>query len=109
MYSRFVVVTDHNPLRYLETANLGAVEQRWVAQSAEYDFEVHYKPGRENTNADVLSRLPRAPEPEVSDTDKDFLVIQAEEVRACLWPGPKANERMPDVQVTSQAAVTAKG
>lgn len=108
MYSRFVVVTDHNPLCYLETANLGAVEQRWVAQLAEYDFEVQYKPGRENTNVDVLSRLPRAQEPEVSDTDKDFLVIQAEEVHACLWPGQKTNARKPSVQVASQAAVTAK-
>ncbi|KAL6487816.1 hypothetical protein MHYP_G00044420 [Metynnis hypsauchen] len=44
MYSKFTVVTDHNPLRHLETANLGAVEQRWVAQLAEYNFEVCYKP-----------------------------------------------------------------
>lgn len=43
--SKFSVVTDHNPLRYLETANLGAVEQRWMAQLAEFDFEVYYKPG----------------------------------------------------------------
>lgn len=87
VYSKFTVVTDDNPLRYLETANLGAVEQRWVAQLAEYDFDVHYKPGRENTNADVLSRIPHVQEPEVSDTDKDFLIIQADEIRACLWPG----------------------
>ena len=100
--------TDHNPLRYLETTNLGAVEQRWVARLAEYDFEVHYKPGRENTNADVLSRLPRTREPEVSDTDKDFLVIQADEVRACLWPGQEAYARKPGVHVVSQVAVTAK-
>lgn len=58
LYSKFTVVTDHNPLRYLETANLGAVEQRWVAQLAEYNFEVRYKPGRLNMNADVLSRIP---------------------------------------------------
>lgn len=40
IYSKFSVVTDHNPLRYLETANLGAVWQRWIAQLAEFDFEV---------------------------------------------------------------------
>ncbi|XP_041958650.1 uncharacterized protein cuzd1.1 [Alosa sapidissima] len=104
----FTVVTDHNPLRYLETANLGAVEQRWVAQLAEYDFDVHYKPGRENTNADVLSRIPQTQEPEVADNDKDFLVIQADEVRACLWPGQEVGTRGPDVHAASQAAVTAK-
>ena len=103
MYSRFVVVTDHNPLRYL-----GAVEQRWVAQLAEYDFEVHYKPGRENTKHVCMSRLPRTQEPEVSDTEKDFLIIQADKVRACLWPGQEANARKPGVHVASQDAVTAK-
>lgn len=108
MYSRFTIVTDHNPLRYLETANLGAVEQRWVAQLAEYDFEVRYRPRRENANADVLSRLPQTQEPEVADTDKDFLIIQADEVRACLWPGQEATMRKPGNYVACQAAVTAR-
>lgn len=72
MFSKFTVITDHNPLRYLETANLGAVEQRWVAQLAELNFEVLYKPGRLNTNADALSRLPSGELPEQEDTEKDF-------------------------------------
>ena len=85
LYAKFTVITDHNPLRDLETANLSAVEERWVAQLVEFNFEVHYKPGRMNQNADVLSRIPVAAEPEVEDVEKDFLVIK-EEVRACLWP-----------------------
>lgn len=89
MYAKFTVVTDHNPLRHLETANLGAVEQSWVAQLAEFNFEIHYKPGKSNQNADVLSRLPVATEPEVKDTGKDFLVIREDEVRASLWPSRK--------------------
>lgn len=48
MYAKFTVVTNHNPLRHLERANLGAVKQRWVAQLAEFNFEIHYKPGRSN-------------------------------------------------------------
>lgn len=83
MYSRFVVVTDHNPLRYLETAKLWAVEQRWVAQLAEYDFEVHYKPGRENKNADVLSRLPRTQQPEVRDLTRSACLSMAWTGRKC--------------------------
>lgn len=39
-FSKFTVVTDHNPLRYLISANLGAVEQRWVAQLAEFHFDI---------------------------------------------------------------------
>ncbi|MGL5209396.1 reverse transcriptase domain-containing protein [Cetobacterium sp.] len=52
------VVTDNNPLVHLQTAKLGAVEQRWVAQLANFDYQLRYRPGREHTNADVLSRLP---------------------------------------------------
>ncbi len=73
MFAKFQVITDHNPLRYLETANLGAVEQRWVAQLSEFNFEVCYKPGRQNVNADVLSRIPWGIEPEKNDTGKDFI------------------------------------
>lgn len=89
MYAKFTVVTDHNPLRHLETANLGAVEQRWVAQLAEFHFEIHYKPGKLNRNADALSRLPVTTEPNIKDTGKDFLVFREEEVRASLWPAPR--------------------
>lgn len=52
------VVTDNNPLVHLQTAKLGAVEQRWVAQLANYDYQLQYRPGREHANADALSRLP---------------------------------------------------
>ncbi len=56
--AKVLVITDNNPLVHLRTAKLGAVEQRWVAQLANYDYQLQYRPGREHTNADVLSRLP---------------------------------------------------
>ncbi|RXN11584.1 Transposon Ty3-I Gag-Pol poly [Labeo rohita] len=105
MFSKFTVITDHNPLRYLETANLGAVEQRWVAQLAELNFEVLYKPGRLNTNADALSRLPSREHPEQEDTEKDFIRLDSEEVRACLWPGREYKQREIDVKVAVQASI----
>ena len=46
------------PLVHLDTARLGAVEQRWVAQLANYSFDIIYRPGSSNQNADFLSRLP---------------------------------------------------
>lgn len=61
---------DHNPLRYLETSNLGAVEQRRVSQLPGFNFEVHYKLGRLNKNADVLSCVPVALESEIRDTER---------------------------------------
>lgn len=54
---RCVVFTDNNPLSHLSSAKLGALEQRWAAQLASFDFEIRYRPGKSNTNADALSRL----------------------------------------------------
>lgn len=52
-----LVFTDNNPLSHLSTAKLGALEQRWAAQLAAFDFEIRYRPGKSNANADALSRL----------------------------------------------------
>ncbi|XP_042072601.1 uncharacterized protein LOC106632647 [Haplochromis burtoni] len=51
-----VVYTDNNPLSYLSSAKLGATEQRWASQLAAFDFEIKYRSGRSNRNADALSR-----------------------------------------------------
>lgn len=51
-----VVWTDNNPLSYLNTAKLGATEQRWAAQLSAFDFTIHYRSGRINVNVDTLSR-----------------------------------------------------
>ena len=66
--NKFTVYTDNNPLSYLQTAKLGAVEQRWASQLALFDFEIKYRPGTANKNADALSRLP-APSDPASITD----------------------------------------
>ena len=55
----FEVYTDNNPLTYvLTTAKLDACGQRWVSAIAPMNFNLHYKPGRTNIDADSLSRLP---------------------------------------------------
>ena len=43
--SKTEVRTDHNPLAHLDTAKLGATEQRWVAQLAPFDLQIKYLPG----------------------------------------------------------------
>ena len=57
---KFILETDHAPLSFL---NKHAAEPkgrlgRWAVQLSEFDFELRYRPGRENGNADCLSRLP---------------------------------------------------
>ncbi len=70
--SKFTVLTDNNPLCHLNTAKLGAIEQRWAAQLAIFDFEVKYRPGRCNTAADALSRRPGLEGMEVVTEDSEY-------------------------------------
>ena len=53
------VYTDNNPLLYvLSSAKLNATRQRWVNELADFNINIHYKPGRNNTDADTSSRFP---------------------------------------------------
>ena len=54
----FDMYTDNNPPTYiLSTAKLDAMGYRWVASLGPYNFALHYKPGKLNCDADVLSRI----------------------------------------------------
>ena len=63
---KFQVYTDNNPLMYiLMTARLDATGQWWVASLANYDFTIHYCSGKQNIEADALSRIQCQHEDEV--------------------------------------------
>lgn len=59
LYGRkFVIVTDHRPLTWLfSVKDPGSRLIRWRLQLEEFEYEVVYKPGTQNTNADALSRI----------------------------------------------------
>lgn len=53
----FTVVTDNNPLTYIFTsAKLDAAGSRWLAALSTFDFNIEYRAGRHNQDADGLSR-----------------------------------------------------
>lgn len=57
--SSCTVYTDNNPLTYvLSTAKLNATGCRWVAELADFHLTIRYRLGRENVDADSLSRMP---------------------------------------------------
>ena len=57
---KFKVISDNNPMTYFRSAKLGALEQRWASQFAQFDFDIQYRPGKINP-ADALSRMPLEP------------------------------------------------
>ena len=55
--AKFEAVTDNNPLTYVfTTAKLDATGQRWVAALSNYNFDIKYRSGRRNADANGLSR-----------------------------------------------------
>ncbi|KAL8589463.1 hypothetical protein ACOMHN_061674 [Nucella lapillus] len=80
--AKSVIYTDNNPLSYLKTSKLGAVEQRWAAQLAIFDFDIKYRSGKSNVNADMPSRYPL----QVSGEDQEEELVAAMAVTATPIP-----------------------
>lgn len=103
--SHFTIYTDNNPLTYvMSTAKLNAVGHRWVGELADFRFDVKYRPGKSNMDADTLSRLPLDMERyEMTCTEE----LSNETVRA-TWDGSRAAERK-DVAWVAALNITAPG
>ena len=66
---RFAIYTDHASLRTAtKSPHLSQRMARWLSFFSEYNFVVHYKPGKNNILADALSRRPDY-DPQGSDSD----------------------------------------
>ena len=61
---------------------------RWTEELAGYDFEVKHRPGKENLNADALSRREGMPEPEAEEQEEHSAYIGA-----MNQPGPATYPR----------------
>ena len=56
----FEVYSDHKSLKYIFTQrDLNMRQRRWMEFLEDYDFTLHYHPGKENVVADALSRKSR--------------------------------------------------
>ena len=75
----FIIYTDHKPLLGLlnpgKSTPLTASGrmQRWAWTLLTYEYELIYRPGRENGNADTLSRLPLPNVPQSTPVLGDFI------------------------------------
>ena len=83
----FMIPTDHKALEYLQTAHLNNRRlTRWALQLQGFSFTIKYRPGRDNANADGMSRQSR------------------ETSTATSTPGTASLMRGGDVGPTSKAA-----
>lgn len=76
---RLLKVTDNNPLTYItKSAKLDATGHRWLSALSTYNFNLKYRPGRRNLDADALSRCPHTS----LTLDDEWQEIPAPDVRA---------------------------
>ena len=76
--SKFTVYTDNNPLAYILTSKLGALQTHWLSKLALFDFNILYRLGRTNKANVALSQCQVDPDFEresVSDNDSEDPVI----------------------------------
>ena len=83
----FTVLTDCNPLTYVMTsAKLDATGQRWASALSAYSFDLIYRSGLRNADADGMSRYPHVVD---ANREEEMVRIDHETVRAicsCIVP-----------------------
>ena len=78
---KFYLVTDHKPLVWLHSVKDPTSRLvRWRLKLAEYEYEIVYKAGKTNVNADALSRNPvdintSVNVPEIEQKKHDFSIL----------------------------------
>ena len=77
---RFTIVTDHRALQYLHTMhNSNARLTRWTLAMQPFEYDVKYRPGAQNGNADGLSRQAWPEQEDSVDTTNSTRCFAAEE------------------------------
>ena len=75
---KFEVFTDNNLLAYvLTTAKLDTIGQWWLADLANYHFNIHYHSGRQNVDADALSQIKL-------EGDKSITILKEDTIKAII-------------------------
>ena len=78
---RFTIYSDHKPLMYIfgESKSIPSVAsarvQRWALTLSAYTYNIKYKRGKDMCNADGLSRLPLAVQPENVPTPPETIAL----------------------------------
>ncbi|XP_057187744.1 retrovirus-related Pol polyprotein from transposon 412 [Triplophysa rosa] len=99
---KFEVRTDNNPLTYvLTSAKLDTTGHRWLAALSNYDFNLKYRSGVQNIDADALSRRPHPPFVQ----KQEWKDISADGVRVMCQMSAEINPRDP----TSHRAIDQLG
>lgn len=87
--TKFTVTTDHHSLQYLKTqSHLSPRQARWIEFLEEFDFEMIYRPGKDNVVADALSRRPDLKVNELIETEANISTPILEQIKQAYQHDP---------------------
>lgn len=77
---KFTILSDHKPLQWLFNVKEPSSKLvRWRLKLSEYDYEIKYKKGTLNMNADALSRIPKIQLHAIEKSDPDARLTASDE------------------------------
>ena len=77
-YKQFVIYTDNKALTFFKSLKkYNGMMARWLEELSGYDFEIIHCPGKDNLNADALSRCNHLPEPSDEDVEEQDTYVNA--------------------------------
>ena len=102
LYGRpFAFLTDHKPLTLLFGPKKGTPPiaasrlQRWAIQMSAYQYDIKYRPSKENANADSFSRLHRGTS--TDDSSSEEKAKKVNRLRVAIVP---VNARLPREEIS---------
>ena len=83
-WKKFVVITDSNTVLHWSTMkDPGGTIRRWLDFIQEFNFTVHHRAGKDNVNADLISRAKHMSEP--TPSDEGTITQNAADVYTLPW------------------------
>jgi len=95
------IYTDHKNLRnFATTKQLNQWQVCWAKQLADYEFQIHYKKGNENGEADALSK-----QPDHKEVEKIHIKILSEDDNEILTKGIAAMYKVKQTLLTDEELI----
>ena len=117
---QFEVFSDHKSLKYIFTQrDLNMRQRRWMEFLEDYDFTLHYHPGKTNVVVDALSRKSQGVLASIASREWMMLEIvgqfklqydeQAQDTLGSMMATPSLLSRVIESQVQDAELVSIKG
>ena len=96
---QFIVRTDNHPLSRMMQSKQTTADMGKLAELADYNFIIEYKPGKTNLAADALSRNPVTPTDDIENIQEEIVQYLAEQEGNTAIPDEVIAEVEPEISM----------